>query len=143
MNDSVYDWKVSSERMHFRINRMIAIKRFNKYIVAIQDISQHDKLSELMLTDGFKLKTRMSIGILESPYLYENDDAVLINDKRTILLDKIQHMPDDVIKMFNKKYPNLLTNITTYIGSNRSVPTDVNIEIIDRYWWDSFEDDTF
>lgn len=46
MNDSVYDWKVRSERM-------IAIERFNKYIVAIQDISQHDKLSELMLTDGF------------------------------------------------------------------------------------------
>jgi hypothetical protein len=122
---------------------MIAIERFNKYIVAIQDISQHDKLSGLMLTDGFKLQTRMSISILESPYLYEDDDAVLINDKRTILLDKILHMPDDVIKLFNKKYPNLLTNITAYIGSNRTVPTDVNIEIIDRYWWDIFEDDTF
>jgi len=56
--------------------------------------------------------------------LNDNDLPNETNDKRSILYDVIITMPDDIKNIFNKKYPNMLSDITKHIFAVRTTSSN-------------------
>lgn len=51
----------------------------------------------------------------------EEDDVTLVDDKMSILYDKLNKMPIEIKNKFNKKYPNLISDIVGHIPSKKPV----------------------
>lgn len=104
---------------------------YDKYIIAIQDINNHDKLENTIPC----LKKLRSNRIYSCHYLINNDDVSKNNEKRTLFLNKINLMPKDVKAIFDKKYPNLLNDILPCIAPTQTNPDQDTIDEVDD-WWD-------
>lgn len=72
--------------------------------------------------------------INECHYLNNNNNTALVNDERTVLLDKINNMNSKVEKVFNHKYPNLLANIKQYIVTTPTNPLQNVLDDINEWW---------
>lgn len=67
-------------------------------------------------------------------YLDDTDDNDLLNDKRTVLLDKINNIDNKVKDLFDKKYPKLIENIKQYMAPVITTPNEDNMEEINDWW---------
>lgn len=128
--------KIEHNELKSNFNKMIHKQMFDKYIIAIQDLNKLEQLESNLdqqtKNNLYKLK---SSRINECYYLDNLDSPNLIDDKRTILFDKINNMPNDVKTIFDKRFPNLLNKIMPYIIKKMTTPSQQTIDDI-NYWWD-------
>lgn len=120
-----------------RMEKMEMKFLFDKYIIAIQDVNRSNCLEININNKDIckQLKKLRCDRVNECHYLdEENDDHTLINDKKTILVDKINAMPSIVKDMFNKKYPGLLDSVLPCIIINKTIPSQDNINEICGWW---------
>jgi hypothetical protein len=109
---------------------------FNKFIIAIQDINNIDYLeTKINLQSKQSLKNLKRQRINECHYLDNSYLQTEIDDRRTILLDKIKNMPQIIKNMFNNKFPNLLIDIEGFIAPNPTFPSQQTKDEIDDSWW--------
>jgi uncharacterized coiled-coil DUF342 family protein len=108
---------------------------FKKYIMAIQDINSLDyietKINSQSKQNLIKLKNNR---ISECHYLDNTYSQTEINDRRSILLDKIKNMSNEIKQMFDARYPNLLTDIEQFIAPNPTTPIQQVIDDIELWW---------
>lgn len=117
--------KKDNKKLHSRLDRIEARHMYNRFVIAIQDINRLDKLETLLpASDSNTLKKLKDNRISDCHFLDDSDSTALKNDKRTVLFDKIQTMSEDVVKMFNKNYPNLLSSVIPYIAPIKTTPSD-------------------
>lgn len=118
-----------------KLEEMFHRDAINKFIIAIQDTNRLiglDTMVDLQTkTELLKLKKKRINGC---HYLNNNDNTALVNDKRTVLLDKINNINPEVEKVFNHKYPNLLANIKRYIVTTPTNPLQNVLDDIDEWW---------
>ena len=107
---------------------------FEKYIIAIQDLNRAEKL-ETKISSWKVLGYLRDDRIDDCHYLNDKDSSILYNDKRQIMEEKVKNMPPNVRKMFDKKYPNLLNDISPHIVSSVVNVSKHNREDIEE-WWD-------
>ena len=114
-------------------------EQYKKYITAIQDIN---RLISLENKKYYNYDIKKNLEKLrndrnsDNHYILEdNDDDNLINDKRIILVEQIDNMPNEIKNRFNKKYPKLLENIIGYIEPNNNIISSTENEEDVREWW--------
>ena len=118
------------------MNELKAKETFNKYIIALQDINRIDKLETILQNKDKKNMEKLRKNrITDCHYLDDTDSTSLVEDKRTVLLDKMKGMSTSVEKLFNKKYPGLVKNIMGYIAPKITTPTQSILDDIND-WWD-------
>ena len=104
-------------------------------MMAIQDINSLDyietKINSQSKQNLIKLKNNR---ISECHYLDNTYSQTEINDRRSILLDKIKNMSNEIKQMFDARYPNLLTDIEQFIAPNPTTPTQQVIDDIELWW---------
>ena len=114
-----------------RLNTRDIKELYSKYIIAFQDINQLDQLENRVPV----LKQIRSNRMDQCHYIFDSDSQKEVNNRRTVLLNKIKNMPIGVEQLFNKRYPNFITDIIKYIA-----PYPVNVSIQDEEkineWWE-------
>jgi hypothetical protein len=119
-----------------QFTKMMNKQMFDKYIIAIQDLNKLENLeTKLDSQTQKKLYKLKSNRIHECHYLDNLDSPDLIDDKRTILNEKIINMPLEIKTMFNKMYPELLNKIAPFIVNTKTTPSQQTIDNI-NYWWE-------
>ncbi|ATZ80742.1 hypothetical protein BMW23_0696 [Bodo saltans virus] len=128
--------KEKHNNLENNFNKMIYKQIFDKYMIAIQDLNKLEQLeSKLDQQTQNRLYQLKSNRIYECHYFDNLDSQNLIDDKRTILLEKIDNMPNEIKIIFNKRFPNLLNKITPYIIKTKTTPSQQTIDDIND-WWD-------
>lgn len=118
-----------------RVKKLEDKQLFDKYLIAIQDVNRYDELELNVPSIKKNLKKLRSFRVDECHYLNEEeDDARFIDEKRSVLLEKVNNMSGSVRNMFNKKFPGLLTGLLPYIATNVVVPSKDSQELIDDWW---------
>ena len=111
---------------------------FGKYIIAIQDINRHYEMEKNITHPEIKknLVKLRKYRVSEYHYVDEIDDNnILINDKKTVLYNKInKEMSEDVKNMFNTKFPNVLNGVMSYIKQNLTNPSETTLNEIEEWW---------
>lgn len=114
---------------------------YEKFVIAIQDVNRYEELEKNVKnnTTSKNLKKLRNDRVSNCHYLNEEDDDVtLVDDKMSILYDKLNKMPIDIKNKFNKKYPNLISDIVGYIPSKKPV-SSISIDNkndIEEWWTD-------
>jgi chromosome segregation ATPase len=123
------------DNLENRIEKIENREKLNKYIIAIQDINRIEKLENIMTTTDKNnlIKLRKS-RITECHYLDDMDSQSLIDDKRTVLLEKMNMMEPEIKKIFDKKYPNLIENIMVYIAPTKTNVSQIILDEINEWW---------
>ena len=124
------------------IKKMQIEKQYNKLLIAIQDMNIMLSLESKDYGDYIVIKyleKLRNVRNSDSHYILENCDIYcnynLINDRRIILVEQINNMPNEIKNIFNKKYPKLLENIIGYIEpQNKKISSKENEEKV-RDWW--------
>jgi len=124
------------------IKKMQIEKQYNKLLIAIQDMNIMLSLESKDYGDYSVIKyleKLRNVRNSDSHYILENCDIYgnynLINDRRIILVEQINNMPNEIKNIFNKKYPKLLENIIGYIEpQNKKISSKENEEKV-RDWW--------
>jgi len=114
-------------------------EQYKKYITAIQDINRLISLEQIIYKN-YDIKKNLeklrNDRNYDSHYILEDyDDNDLKNDKRIILVEQINNMPNEIKNKFNKKYPKLLENIIGYIEPNNNLISSEENEEEIREWW--------
>jgi ribosomal protein L18E len=122
---------ISNKNILDKLNKSEVKRLFNKYTIAIQDINRLYQLEKQIPILSKLRKTRID----ECHYIDDTDISSLVDDKRTILLDKIKNIPSEIETLFNLKYPLLLSNIQNYIIQNPTFPNQ-QIENEINEWWE-------
>jgi|LakMenEpi02Apr12_1017379.scaffolds.fasta_scaffold01958_1 uncharacterized protein YoxC len=131
--------KIEHNKLKEDINTMKQKEQYKKYITAIQDIN---RLISLENKKYYNYDIKKNLEKLrndrnyDSHYILEdNDNDDIKNDKRIILVEQLDSMPNEIKNRFNKKYPKLLENIIGYIEPNNNTISSKENEEEVREWW--------
>ena len=127
--------KIEHNKLKEDINTIKQKEQYKKYITAIQDINRL-----MSLENNYNIKKNLEKLRIDrnydSHYIMEDyDDNDLKNDKKIILVEQINNMPNEIKNKFNKKYPKLLENIIGYIEPNNKIISSKENEEEVREWW--------
>ena len=130
LKTEINELKIENRELRTDINEMKSRELYKKYLVAIQDINHLDQLENVVPILKKVRRERMQ----ECHYIYDDDTPTDMNNRRTILLDKLQNMPVDVQNIFNNRYPTLLRDIMQYIAPNPVIVNKQDEKEINYFW---------
>jgi hypothetical protein len=120
-------------KQQFKINLMK--EQYKQYIIAIQDVNRIGNIeTKIDVRSRGKLSKLRKNRVSEYHYLVDVMDEDEINDRRTILLEKLKNMDICVKELFDKKYPYLIKDILHHIVSNKTEPSDESLNDINDWW---------
>lgn len=97
---------------------------FKKYLIAIQDIYRFDKLESYFIIHSKDYFINFNkIGLYGSRYVDNIFSQTEIDDRRSVFLDKVKNIPNEIKQMFDIRHPNLLTDIEQFIAPNPINPS--------------------
>ena len=126
----IKELSISNKNILDKLNKSEVKRLFNKYTIAIQDINRLYQLEKQIPILSKLRKTRID----ECHYIDDTDISSLVDDKKTILLDKIKNIPSEIETLFDLKYPLLLSNIQNYIIQNPTFPNQQIEDEINEWW---------
>lgn len=108
---------------------------FKKYLIAIQDINSNDYIeTKINLQSKQNLINLKKHRITDCHYLDNTFSQTEIDDRRSVFLDKVKNIPNEIKQMFDVRYPNLLTDIEQFIAPNPTNPSQQVIDDIELWW---------
>lgn len=131
--------KQQNAKLESRVLKMENKELYDKYVIAIQDVNRNEQLEKHVpnLSTTKNLKKLRNSRVSTCHYLNEeDDDSTMIDDKLSFLYDRINKMPVDIKKKFDKQYPNLISDIVGHIPSKKPVTSigKTNLEDIENWW---------
>jgi len=131
--------KEENKQLKEKMDEREMYRLLNKFEIAIQDLNSLENL-EINIKDKQIIKELKELHQernLDCHYLNETKYSKQeLDERRTILLEKINNMPDEVKNEFNLLYPNILSGIHKYIAPNRATPQQKTL-LLTKRWWNS------
>jgi chromosome segregation ATPase len=118
-------------KLEDRLDVMETKQLFNKYVVAIQDLNSLEHLEPKI---GSSLKNLKRNRIATCHYLDNTYSTTEIDERRTILYDKLVNMPVEIQNMFNAQYPNLINDIMPCVINIKTIPSPQDMTYINNWW---------
>lgn len=117
-------------------NKELTKNKYKKYLVAIQDTNRYYQLESNMNRKYAKTLHKLRENrVDECHYINDNGDQSEKDFRVKILHDKLKNMDEGTQVMFDKRYPDLINGLLSYITP---INNDVDDDIIDdvNFWWD-------
>jgi hypothetical protein len=118
-----------------KINNIEEKEKFNKFIIAIQDINRLEQIeTKLSGIDKKILKRLRQLRVNECHYIEDDYDEDDKNDRRTVLYERIQNMSPQIHSRFENMFPGLLNSIMVYIIQTKTQPSEDSLKYILNWW---------
>ena len=112
--------KEDNKEIHKQLTKMMNKTIFNKYTKAIQDVNRLEQFEKHLNNPKYMIQLRED-RVDECHYINDNDTSDEQKKKMNILYEKINNMSNEVKKMFNRRYPNLINNISSMIPYDNTI----------------------
>jgi hypothetical protein len=127
--------KEDNKEIHKQLTKMMNKSIFNKYTKAIQDVNRLEQFEKQLNNPRYMIQLRED-RVDECHYINDNDTSDEQKKKMNILYEKINNMSNEVKKMFNRRYPNLINNISSMIPYDNTVIMTQNEKDDINEWWE-------
>ena len=129
-NSKIEGQNKTIKKLNDRIDEMCAKSLYDKYMIAIQDLNDKEKLESLLGYNMVKKLKRLRENRNDGCHFFRNGDSeILMNNKRIALFMKLKNMDQIVKSLFDKKYTGLIEKILPHIIK---VNTNPDQEIMDE-----------
>ena len=126
--------KEDNKEIHKQLTKMMNKSIFNKYTKAIQDVNRLEQFEKQLNNPRYMIQLRED-RVDECHYINDNDTSDEQKKKMNILYEKINNMSNEVKNMFNRRYPNLINNISSMIPyDNTVIMTQIEKDDINEWW---------
>jgi len=112
--------KEDNKEIHKQLTKIMNKTIFNKYTKAIQDVNRLEQFEKHLNNPKYMIQLRED-RVDECHYINDNDTSDEQKKKMNILYEKINNMSNEVKKMFNRRYPNLINNISSMIPYDNTI----------------------
>jgi chromosome segregation ATPase len=126
--------KEDNKEIHKQLTKMMNKSIFNKYTKAIQDVNRLEQFEKQLNNPKYMIQLRED-RVDEYHYINDNDTTDEQKKKMNILYEKINNMTNEIKNMFNRRYPNLINNISSMIPyDNTVIMTQIEKDDINEWW---------
>ena len=134
-DDKIKEQYITITKLNKRLDDRDNKELFKKYLIAIQDINRNDYIETKINTQSKQTLINLKKNrISECHYLDNTYSQSEIDDRRTIFLNKIKNIPNEIKQLFDIRYPNLLDDIEQFIAPNPTNPSQQTIDDIELWW---------
>ena len=112
--------KEDNKETHKQLTKIINRTIFNKYTKAIQYVNRLEQFEKQLNNPKYMIQLRED-RVDDCHYINDNDTQDEQKKKMNILYEKINNMSNEVKKMFNRRYPNLINNISSLIPYDNTI----------------------
>jgi len=127
--------KEDNKEIHKQLTKMMNKSIFNKYTKAIQDVNRLEQFEKQLNNPRYMIQLRED-RVDECHYINDNDTSDEQKKKMNILYEKINNMTNEIKNMFNRRYPNLINNISSMIPYDNTVIMTQNEKDDINEWWE-------
>lgn len=127
--------KEDNKEIHKQLTKMMNKTIFNKYTKAIQDVNRLEQFEKHLNNPRYMIQLRED-RVDECHYINDNDTTDEQKKKMNILYEKINNMTNEIKNMFNRRYPNLINNISSMIPYDNTVIMTQNEKDDINEWWE-------